>query len=131
MKKFKLLSILFLAILIGACSSCATFEKNTYVTLNESKDFYYIAMGIVADLQADGKITPEKRTEINKAAKIYKEAHNIAVDAFAIYKVTKSSADKDKLKIAINVAASKWQSVAALINAIKPGLLPMTIKEVK
>jgi len=131
MKKFKLLSILFLAILIGACSSCATFEKNTYVALNESKDFYYIAMGVVADLQADGKITPEKRVEINKAAKIYKESHNLAVDAFAVYKVTKSSADKDKLKIAINVAASKWQSVAALINAIKPGLLPMTIKEVK
>jgi len=124
MKTFKFLSILFMAILIGAYSSCATFEKNTYVTLNESKDFYYIAMGIVADLQADGKITPEKRTEINKAAKIYKEAHNIAVDAFAIYKVTKSSADKDKLKIAITAAATKWQSVIALINAIKPGLLP-------
>ena len=130
MKTSKFFSFLFLVIFVGACSSCASFEKTAYVSLNASKDFYFIAMGIVADLQQEGKITAEKRAEINKAAKIYKEAHNTAVEAFTIYKVTKSTADKERLKVAIKIAASKWETVAALINAIKPGVLPKTLKEV-
>lgn len=111
--------------------SCATvsFQKAAFVTLSESKDLYELSMTVVADFQKQGIINQVKRDQINKAAKIYKEAHNVAVDALAVYKKTSAAVDKDKLIVALSTAASKWQSVAALINAIKPGSVPDTFSK--
>lgn len=114
---------------VALALSCATFGKNTYVTLSTTRSFYFQAMEAVVDLQEQELVTPEKRAEINRVAKIYKEAHNAAVDAFTVYKLTKSAEDKDKLVLAIVAAASKWQSVASLINAIKPGTIPLKFPE--
>jgi hypothetical protein len=117
---------LCLTIVLVLVVGCGSFLKTTYVPLNESKDLYDLAMTAVANLQKQGSIDQVKRDEINKVAKIYKEAHNLAVDALATYKITKLAADKDKVIVAISTAASKWVSVAALINAIKPGSVPTT-----
>jgi hypothetical protein len=125
--KRKVFIPLLATILILSLISCATFIKTSFITLNESKDLYYTAMGIVADFQSKGMIDQAKRDQINKVAKIYKEAHNTAVDALATYKKTSLAADKDKLTVAIVTAASKWMQVAALINAIKPGTIQATI----
>jgi len=120
---------LVLPILLAMVVGCASFTKTSYVTLNESKDLYYIAMSAVSKLQAEGVINQAKRDEINKVAKIYKESHNLAVEALATYKVTSSALDKDKLIVAISTAASKWQAVAALINAIKPNTVPVSLSQ--
>ncbi len=106
--------------------ACASFIKNSYVTLNESKDLYYTAMGVVADFQAKGIIDQTKRDEINKIAKIYKESHNLAVDALTVYQKTSLAADKAKFTVAITEAITNWAQVAALINAIKPGSVQAT-----
>lgn len=118
-----LLSIMLLVSMIA----CASFVKTSYVTLNESKDLYYTAMGIVADFQSKGLIDQVKRDQINKVAKIYKEAHNTAVDALVVYQKTSLAGDKQKLITAIAEATSKWTQVATLINAIKPGSIQATI----
>ncbi len=107
--------------------ACATFVKTSYVTLNESKDLYYTAMGMVADFQSKEIINQAKRDEINKIAKIFKEAHNLAVDALVTYQKTSLAADKDKLTTLIADAVSKWAQVAALINAIKAGSIQTTL----
>lgn len=120
-----LLAVVLLAVVI----SCANFTKTAYVTLNESKDLYTMAMTTVSSLQTQGVIKPYQREDINKVAKIYKEAHNTAVDALAVYKMTSLASDKDKVIIAIATAASKWMQVAALVNAIKPGSLPTTFSK--
>jgi hypothetical protein len=127
MRKLKVLFAISICLLFLA--SCASFVKNTYVTLNESKDLYTVAMTSVASLQAQKLITQAQRDEINKVAKIYKEAHNTAVDALATYKKTESAADKDKVIVALGEAAAKWAQVARLINTIKPGLVPATISK--
>jgi len=126
MKRKVFIGFLSIMLLVGLLS-CASFVKTSYVTLNESKDLYYTAMGIVADFQAKGIIDQTKRNEINRVAKIYKEAHNTAVDALDVYKKTSLAADKDKLTTAMAEAVSKWTQVATLINAIKPGSIQATL----
>lgn len=125
----KLKKIFALSICLLFLVSCASFVKNTYVTLNESKDLYTAAMSSVASLQAQNLITQPQRDEINRVAKIYKEAHNTAVDALATYKKTETAANKDKVIVALGEAAAKWAQVARLINAIKPGVVPATISK--
>lgn len=114
-------------VLLAALISCASFIKNSYVALNESKDLYYTAMGIAADFQSKGMIDQAKRDQINKVAKIFKEAHNTAVDALAVYKKTSLADDKQKFLTAFSAAVSKWTQVAALINAIKAGSIQPTL----
>jgi len=129
LQKMRLQKWFLPTLLILALVACASFINTSYVTLNESKDFYTIAMSSAASLQTQGLITLAQRDEINKVAKIYKEAHNLAVDALSAYKTTSLAADKDKVIIAIAQAASRWEAVAALINAIKPGLVPATLSK--
>jgi predicted Zn-dependent protease len=126
MKRKVLFGLLAVVILAGLLA-CSTFIKNSYVTLNESKDLYYTAMGIVSDFQAKGVIDQAKRDQINKVAKIYKESHNIAVDALNVYNKTSLAADKDKFSTALATAIANWADVAALINAIKPGTIQATL----
>ena len=126
MKRKVFIGLLAMVLLVGLIS-CAGFIKNSYVTLNESKDLYYTAMGITADFQSKGIIDQAKRDQINKAAKIYKEAHNLAVDALVIYKKTSLAEDKQKFIVAFSEAVSRWAQVATLINAIQPGSIQATI----
>lgn len=125
--KRSILPILLATVLLVSMIACISFVKTSYVTLNESKDLYYTAMGIVADFQSKGLIDQAKRDQINKVAKIYKEAHNLAVDALAVYKKTSDAGDKQKLIVAIAEATSQWTQVATLINAIKPGSIQATL----
>ena len=128
MKRKVLIGLLAMVMMVGLLS-CATFVKNSYVTLNSSKDFYYIAMGMVAELQAQKLIDQSKRDQINKIAKVYKEAHNTAVDALEVYKKTSLASDKEKVTVAIGNAVAKWAQVAALINAIKPNAVPSALTQ--
>ena len=113
-------------VLVLCLVACASFLKTSYVTLNESKDLYTLAMTTVADLQNKGLINQATRSKINAYAKDFKEAHNLAVAALETYKKTSLAADKDKVITAIATAASKWAQVAALINAVKPGSVQAT-----
>lgn len=126
MKRKIFVGLLAVVVLMGLIG-CATFIKNSYVTLNSSKDFYYTAMGIVAELQVQKLIDQAKRDQINKIAKVYKEAHNTAVDALEVYEKTSLASDKEKVTTAIANAVDKWAQVAALINAIKPNAVPSAL----
>lgn len=119
MRKFKLTVVMFLVLIVLA--SCAGLIKNTYVALSISKASYNKAMFSVADFQKQGLVTAQQRDEINKVAGIFKEAHNVLVDALEVYARTELAGDKDKVLTAMTSAASKWSQVAKLINAIKPG----------
>ena len=120
---------LVMVVMMAMVVSCAGFISNSYTTLSISKSFYDSAMKATADFQRDGLIDQAKRDQINKLAKIYKEAHNVAVDALEVYARTKAGADKDKVVIAMAGVASKWVSVATLINAIKSGTVQPTLKK--
>lgn len=108
-------------VILMSLMACAGVIKDSYVSLTISKSAYDKAMLSVADLQMKGMITDAKRAEINKAAKIYKESHNVAVDALEVYARTNLAVDKEKLVTALSLVTSKWAQMADLINAIKPG----------
>ncbi len=126
-----LLNAMLVLLLLGGLAACTTqqFVKSSYVTLNESKDFYNLAMTSVAYLQKDGFINQGKRDEINKIARIYKASHNTAVIALKTYVATKKAADKDQFIAELATAASNWKYLSSLINAIKPGSVPETFSQ--
>ena len=118
--KIKLFMIM---VVLMSFVACAGLIKNTYVALSVSKVSYDKAMLSVADFQKQGLVTTQQREEINKVAKIFKEAHNTLVDALEVYARTGATVDKEKVITAMSLATSKWSQVAKLINTIKPGTL--------
>lgn len=125
-KQIKLLTIITVMIGMVSLAACAGLIKNTYVTLSVSKVSYDKAMLSVADYQKQGLITPQQREEINRVAKVFKEAHNTLVDALEVYARTGTASDKEKVLTAMTSASTKWSQVAKLINAIKPGTVNST-----
>ena len=121
MRKFKILSVLVLCVFLVACASLIS---NSYKSLAISKVTYDTALKAAADFQSKGLITQDQRDQINKAAKLFKAAHNVAVDALEVYATTDLASDKAKLFTALATAASKWEDVAKLINTIKPNTVP-------
>ena len=113
--------ILILAIMLAGCAS---FLKTSYVTVATSKNLYYQAREAARDLYAQGLIDEEAKVQINEAANIYKAAHNVAQAALEVYVITESKEAKEHVQVAIAEAALRWMTVAKLINAIKPGLVP-------
>jgi len=136
-KMLKIVPLILILAVIGA--GCAGFIKTSYVTLATSQDLYYQARDAARELYAQGLIDEETKGEINNAANIYKRAHNVATGALEIYVKTKidydeGKASKTSLQLALNAASMaisetilKWQEVAKLINAIKPGLVPASL----
>lgn len=127
--KTKWLAIALVLVMV-AVAGCASLIQTSYVTLNASKNLYELTREVAKDLYADGKIDDAQAQEINRVAKIYREAHNLAKDALEVYAVTESAEDKEALKEAVRLAGEKWKNVADLINAIQPGSVPRTIEEV-
>ncbi len=128
-KVTRIKTLVVLLVVLFAIVSCANFISNSYKTLALSKDVYDKAMLSVADLQKQGLISADKRAEINKVAKIYKDAHNVAESALEVYYLSQQqAADKDKLLTALTELANKWADVAKLINDIKPGVVPAKLQ---
>jgi len=115
------IKLLMVMVILMSLVACAGLIKNTYIALSVGKVSYDKAMLSVADFQKRGLITMQQREEINKVAKIFKEAHNTLVDALEVYARTGLAVDKEKVITAMSLATSKWSQVAKLINAIKPG----------
>lgn len=124
MKRF---IVLLCALLILV--SCAAFTQNTYRTLFTAGTTYDAAMTTVATLQGQGIISPEQRAEINRLGNIFYVAYQGSVDAFELYKKTGMAEDKNKVTVALNGIALKWKELAAYINRIKPGSVPITLEE--
>jgi len=120
------IKLFMVMVILMSLVACAGLIKNTFVSLSISKSMYDKAMLSVADLQKQGLVTTQQREEINKVAKVFKEAHNTLVDALEVYARTGLAGDKEKVLTTMTVAASKWSQVAKLINAIKPGTVNAT-----
>jgi hypothetical protein len=119
--------LLAMVLMIGLIQACSL--KSAYVTLNTSQSAYMTGMQAVADLQGKGLISVEQRTKINDVARIFKNTHNIAVDAMAVWYKTGLPSDKSKFEIAFLEAATKWADLAILVNSFKSGTLPEQLKK--
>ena len=97
--------------------SCDDFEKNTYRVLATGKQTYIATMQSVRDLQDRGLISDEQRQDINEIAEVYYAAWQIAADAFEVYKLTQSAADKDKVSSAVAEAS---RALGKLLERVKP-----------
>jgi hypothetical protein len=80
-------------------------------------------MKSISRLESEGFINQEQRELINQYANYFYVAYHSAVDAFEVYNKTKSSADKDKLIVALTEMSLKWNKLADYVNRIAPGTL--------
>lgn len=125
------LPILLSIVLLIGLISCANFEQNTYKSLYIAGTTYDTAMKSISSMQKQGFITDAQRAEINKNANYYYVSYRVAVDAFSLYKRTKTQDTKNKVISAVAEVFLKWPTLAEYVNRIKPGTLPEKLEEVK
>ena len=127
MRRKLIVPILLLPVLVA----CATFQQNTYRSLYTAGTSYDLAMTTVSTLQKQGIISEAQRKEINVLANVYYVAYQTSVTAFETYKMADTSANKDKVLVALQNVFSKWREFSAYVNRIRPSTLPPEIEEVK
>jgi len=113
-----ILPLIFLLVACGAYQS--SFVKTSFKALEVSKTSYETARSIANDLYVQGKITEEKKVEIETAAKSFAKAHNAAVEALAKYRETKTLESQELAEKQVLLASS---ALADLLNILKPYLL--------
>ena len=82
--------VLVLALSVG----CSTFDKTAYQSLSISKTTYDTAMKIAADLYSKEVISDKEKGEVIRLGRIYKGAHNTAVQSFLDFKKSGSQASE-------------------------------------
>ncbi len=99
--KRKILLTLILVVFFSTLIACATFKANTYKTMFAFGSTYDACMKAAADLDKQGKLTPEKKAEVLKIANIYYVSYQATVDAFELYLKVETKTNKEKLIIAL------------------------------
>lgn len=120
MKTARFLMIVSLVCMImGGCKITDTAYKALYTTAKA----YDAGMKTVAELQKQGQITDEQRTEIDKYATKYYASYQAASVALSVYNKTKTAADKDKLTVAVTELIASWKVFCEVVNAFVPDLI--------
>ena len=78
-----LLPALVCAFVLFSCSS--TWESRTFNSLSTAGAIYHSTMLSVAELDAQGCLTPDQKKTVSKIAKIYYSSYMACVDAFELY----------------------------------------------
>ena len=119
MRTRKSLAILFVGLMLAACSYNVGLVKTTYKLLTVSNISYDTAMKTAADLYSQKRITDKQKAEIIKIGKTFAGAHNAAIDMLARYEETKAVSEQEKMSSQIAIAS---ESLAEILNLIKPYL---------
>ena len=118
-------SVLMLVMFVVLAGCAASFEVKAYKTLATAGITYDAGMKTVADLQKQGKVTAEQRTEINRYANFFYTAYQTACSAFVSYK--KTGAGESAVTQAITAMSAAWSTFAANANRIVPAVLTPTL----
>lgn len=130
-----LLALLAIVMLAFPLSGCTEDEivANSYKTLKSANTMYEAAMGAVAEAQADGIITVEKRAEINAKATAYVHSFRTACSVLYAYELKRETKDtatieeaKAKTKEALGLCTD---AIADLITYIAESGVKMETKE--
>ena len=119
MRTRKSLAILFVGIMLAACTYNVGLVQTTYKLLLTSQVSYDTGMKIAADLYRQGRISDSEKARVIEVGTIYAEAHNASVKALASYEKTKSAADQERLTAQIEVATT---ALSKLLELLRPYL---------
>ncbi len=120
MKRKICIGIVMLAFVLSACAYNASMVQTSYKVLSISNLSYDTGMKVVADLDKRGLLPQDKKAEILVAARIFANAHNVAVMALVKYKETQNLADQELVEKQIALAS---EAIANLMLLITPYLL--------
>lgn len=118
--KRKVLPILIVVVLL-ACFSCATWEKNTYSAIGVAGVTYNQSMKAAADLKKQGKITDTQWAEIDRYGRAFYVSYNGAIDAFSAYLKLKTAESKDLVVKILAEMTANLAKVEGYVNILKGG----------
>jgi len=111
------LSYVFLAALVIAVASCASFSRDANRTLAISFQTYDSTLNALSDMDRQGLLTMEQRDKAIELGRLYKLAHNGAVSALLQYQSDETPDAKQRY---LTAAAEASKQLAALIEFAKP-----------
>lgn len=115
MRKLRI-AVPFLALLL-LIAACATFARDSYRTLSTSKSADEVALSAIGDLYKQGFVTDVQKTKAVELGRIYKQAHNSAVETLAAFVEQGGQANQQAY---LTAAASAAASLAELLSYINP-----------
>ncbi len=118
--KRKGLSVLIVVLLL-ACVSCATWEKNTYSTIGIAGVTYNQSMKVAADLKKQGKITDAQWAEIDKYGRAFYVSYNATIDYFSSYLRLKTAESKELVIKIMREMSTHLTKMQEYINVLKGG----------
>ena len=121
-RKFVALALLLPFLAIG----CSAFVKNNYIALDGTAITYGAAAIGAKKAWTSVKITDDQWAKINQGGKIFHAAFDVAVDGLKAYKNNSSTTTQDAAVYAISQLLANWVDLAALINSIVPGSVPVS-----
>lgn len=105
---------------------CATFVKNSYITMDSTAVTYNTVMTAVGSATVAGKITADQRANINKYGLIVYNSFIALDDALVAYNDNSSTTLQGTITTAISALLANWLDMANLINSIIPGAVPVS-----
>lgn len=110
-----LASLVMLTLLIA----CASFTKNSYRTLVLSDQTYDATFTTLGELYKEGKITEDEKKNAVELGRVYKSAHNNAVDAVAAYEEAGGYGETSAVEAAILKASDSLADLLSYYRKIK------------
>jgi ABC-type glycerol-3-phosphate transport system substrate-binding protein len=123
MIRFPVVLVLMTLLLAG----CATFDQNTYKSLNIAKVTYTQTMSALGDAYKAGKISEAQKDVIIKVANVYYVAYNAAVKAYEVYHNNPTVTNQDQLIALLNAAAVKLGELIPLLSELNVPVPILTV----
>ena len=117
MGKARLITLSIILVLVLSLVACATFTRDTYRTLGASKSADEIALSSMGDLYKQGLISTAQKDKAVELGRIYKKAHNSAVETLAVFVEQGGESNK---QACLNAAANAAAALADLLAYINP-----------
>lgn len=107
-------------VVLFALAACfgQSFVKDNYKALAVSKSTYDMALSAIADLYFQGVVDEEVKAQTIELARIWKDAHNDAVEALAQYEETGETSSQEQYLLAFEVAAKALDNLLDYVNPI-------------
>jgi hypothetical protein len=117
-RKLLLFGLLFVALSIVA--ACGGFTKNAYRSLGVSYGSYHLVLTGMGDLYKEHLIGKDVKDKAIEYGRTWKEAHNMAVDALALYEQVRTDPNKQTAEAKLAAAS---EAMARLLAYCRPYLV--------
>ncbi len=120
MKRRFAISILAAMVLV-ACISCATFDKNCYKSLDSARITYNQSMAALSQMNDEGKLSPAQVEQIIKIGNAYFASYQVAKAGYLVYHNNPTPTGEQGLSALITDVGLKLLELTKLVFLFQGG----------